>query len=236
MQFQDWGLIDYSEALVRQQTLIEQLAFLKKQDQASLRTPDGFELRKPAPGLLVFCNHPAVVTVGRKTQPQDIFAWTGPIVEVSRGGRATYHGPSQVVAYPLFDLEKINTKPDVVGFLRTLEQIVVETLKHYGLQGRGKISEQSKAPVSEDVNLEDTGVWLGDRKIASLGIAVKHWISFHGIAINLKKDSSAFQGLNPCGYSPQTMTSLEEVTEQLVDIEDFKDKLRAEFKRQLSVS
>jgi len=190
VEIQDWGLIDYEVALAKQQALVEEVISRRPHSKSS--------------GVLVFCSHPPVVTKGRKTQPSDIFSWKGPVVEVNRGGRATYHGPSQLVIYPILDLEKFEPVKDVVALLRKLESATVQTLASYNILGRGKTDAEPK-------DLEDTGVWVKDQKIASLGIAVRQWVSFHGLAVNLKKDPMAFQGLNPCGYKASVMTSLEDL-------------------------
>jgi len=190
VEIQDWGLIDYEVALAKQQALVEQV-ISQRSDMSSS-------------GFLIFCRHSPIVTKGRKTQASDIFAWQGPVVEVNRGGRATYHGPGQIVIYPILDLEKMRPPRDVVDLLRRLESVAVETLSHFGVQARGKTQKTSK-------DLEDTGVWVGNKKIASLGIAIRQWVSFHGMAINLQKDPLAFQGMNPCGYKSSVMTSLEEI-------------------------
>ena len=182
------------------------------------------------PGFLVFCTHPAIVTVGRQTEPTDIFAWPGPVVEVSRGGRATYHGPSQVVVYPIINIKhpRKNRGPqEVRGFLRALENAIVLTLKQYDVIAHGKTLEKSES------NMEDTGVWVNDKKIASCGIAVKKWITFHGAAINFSNDESAFVGINPCGYKSETMISLEILLNRKNDLEKFKLKLKSNLIDQL---
>lgn len=200
--FEDWGLIDYETALKKQ---IEYVDLVSQTDDH--------------PGFLIFCSHPEVVTVGRQTQADDLFAWHGPVVEVSRGGRATYHGPSQVVVYPILNIKnpRKNRGPqEVRGFLRDLEKSIVMTLKDYAIESHGKTSEKTEQ------SLEDTGVWVGSQKIASCGIAVKKWITFHGAAINVKDEPTAFQGINPCGYKTEVMTSLEKVINSHVDLEKFK--------------
>ena len=213
LTFEDWGLVDYSQALERQLALLEKVA---ENDSA---------------GVIVFCTHPPVVTLGRATQADDITEWQGPRVEVSRGGRATYHGPSQLVVYPIVNLKrprKNRQEKEIVGFLRDFENAIVKTLAGYGLQAQGK-SLQKKSEGSEDA----TGVWVNEKKIASLGIAVKKWISYHGAAINLDSDPKAFQGLMPCGFSPQVMTCLEACLGQAVSREEFKLKLLAQLKLSL---
>lgn len=212
---EDWGLIDYEEALGKQLSYVEKIA----EDQS--------------PGVIVLCSHPAVVTIGRQTQAGDVFSWQGPIKEVTRGGRATYHGPSQVVAYPIVNLKfsRHGRGPqEIRGFLRALEQAVVETMKAYGIASEGR-SPQKKLDSPEAV--DETGVWVGHRKVASLGIAVKKWVSFHGTAINLEKDPSAFQGMKPCGFSTETMTSVEELLGRRIDREEFKQRLRTQLAKNI---
>ncbi|MEQ1723030.1 MAG: lipoyl(octanoyl) transferase LipB [Pseudobdellovibrio sp.] len=202
---QDWGLIDYQEALNKQLELVETVS----QEQNH-------------PGFLIFCTHPHIVTTGRQTKSEDIFAWKGPIIEVSRGGRATYHGPSQLVIYPILNLKdgRAGRGPqEIRGYIRAFEKAIVETLKEYGIEGIGKTPQ--KLP-GQDTETDETGVWVGRQKIASLGIAVKKWVTFHGAAINLDYDPEAFQGLNPCGFTSSTMTSLETLTNQKIDREHLK--------------
>ncbi|MFZ3231334.1 MAG: lipoyl(octanoyl) transferase LipB [Pseudobdellovibrio sp.] len=208
MIFEDWGLIDYQQALNQQIKYLEIVA--------------GDESH---PGFLIFCSHPAVVTIGRQTLPEDVFSWSGPIIEVSRGGRATYHGPSQVVVYPILNLknQRAGRGPqEIRGFIRAIENAIVLTLGKYGIHALGKTVDADQ----NETSLEDTGVWIGQKKIASVGIAVRKWISFHGAAINVAYDEKAFKGLNPCGYQSSTMISLEELLNEKVSLQDFKDLLK----------
>lgn len=207
MIFEDWGLIKYEDALKKQLEYVETV----------------FQSENH-PGFLIFCSHPEVVTTGRQTLPDDLFAWTGPVVEVSRGGRATYHGPSQIVVYPIINIKnprKNRGAQEVRGFLRDLEKSIVITLKKFLVVSHGKTSEKTEQ------SLEDTGVWVNDKKIASCGIAVKKWITFHGAAINFFDDPTAFYGINPCGYKTDVMTNLEKLLNQKVDIEQFKLTLKS---------
>lgn len=216
LSFQDWGLIDYSTALERMMNLVEEVS-----------------AGKHGAGVLVFCSHPPIITLGRQTQAGDVFAWKGEILEVSRGGRATYHGPSQLVVYPVMNLKtprKGRVAQEIAGFIRALEDGIVETLAEYGVSSTGK-SLQKKSP-REDA-ADETGVWVGQRKIASLGIAVKKWISYHGAAINLDQDVKAFTGMNPCGFQTNVMVSLEEILGKSVPRDDFKRALRAILEKRL---
>lgn len=213
MIFEDWGLIDYEQALQKQLNCVE----IVTSSENSMN---------PHPGFLIFCKHPAVVTTGRQTQPEDIFAWQGPIVEISRGGRATYHGPSQVVVYPIINLKPPRSgrgPQEIRGYLRALEKAIVLTLKEFGITAEGKTPQ--KIPGAA-VETDETGVWIGVKKIASLGIAVKKWVSFHGAAINVHHDATAFQGLNPCGFQSSTMISVESVLQHPIDEKSFKDILK----------
>ncbi len=209
MIFEDWGLIDYEQALKRQIDYVEKVAADETHE-----------------GYLIFCSHPQVVTTGRQTKDDDIFSWSGPIVQVSRGGRATYHGPSQLVVYPIVSLKRTrgNRGPqDVRGFIRSLESAIVLTLKNYNLAAHGKSISGDKAPTD---NLEDTGVWIGEKKIASIGIAVRKWVTFHGTAINVLDDPAAFQGINPCGYKSDVMVSVENCLQKKIDLIVFKKALK----------
>lgn len=188
----DWGLIDYQQALEKQLQLVEEV----------IANPQHA-------GYIVFCSHPHVVTTGRQTKPEDIFAWKGPVIEISRGGRATYHGPSQVVVYPILNLKNPRAgrgAQEIRGYLRDLEKAIVETLKEFGIDAVGKTPQKK---LDTDAETDETGVWVGRQKIASLGIAVKRWVTYHGAAINLDYDPEAFQGLNPCGFTTATMTCVE---------------------------
>ena len=207
--FEDWGLIDYELALQKQLERVETVS----------QDPNH-------PGFLIFCTHPAVVTTGRQTLPEDIFAWQGPVIEVSRGGRATYHGPSQLVVYPILNLkhQRHDRGPqDVRGYLRALEQAIVETLKEFGISAVGKTSQKLPGQQAESV---ETGVWVKNKKIASLGIAVKKWITYHGAAINMTSDPAAFSGMNPCGFKSDVMTSVEQQLGKSLATAPFAHQLR----------
>lgn len=213
LRFEDWGLIDYEEALALQLQKVQEV--IDSQNSTS-----------PLPGFLIFCSHPPIVTLGRKTQTGDVYAWPGAIKEISRGGRATYHGPSQLVVYPIVNLELAGEqrKPKDIGlFLRLMEEAIITVLKEFHVSAVGKTS-QKKSDTLEAT--EETGVWVGQQKIASLGIAIKKWVSYHGAAINLDEDPEAFLGMNPCGFSKETMVSLEKLTGKNVNREQFSHQLQ----------
>ncbi len=202
MNFVDWGLIPYNDAARRQLDLVDQVARGDVQD------------------TLVFCTHPPVVTTGRATKPEDLIGWRGEVVEVSRGGRATYHGPSQVIVYPILDLN-LNRAAfrarDLHGYMRALETAIVQTLGEFKIEAQGSAPLSDKGAPNETTQSEQrddisrTGVWVanGDKKIASIGIACKKWVTYHGLALNVSHDPTAFLGIQPCGMSSSVMTSME---------------------------
>lgn len=207
MRIEDWGQVDLTLAVDRQLALVHAVREGK--------TPD----------TLVFCWHPPVVTCGRGTQPGDIDGWNGPVVEVSRGGRATYHGPGQVVMYPILDLKRARTRVppgDVHAYLACLERVTAEALRALGLPAQASRERgESRADT-----ISQTGVWLGHRKVASLGIAVSRGVSYHGVAVNVSRDPLAFQGMKPCGFSTDTMISLEEYLGRKVSHADVQQHLQ----------
>lgn len=203
--FQDWGLVPYQVAIQKQLDLVSEVA------------------DNNLPGYLIFCTHPPVVTTGRSTKEDDVFSWKGELIEVSRGGRATYHGPSQLIVYPIVNLNHTRhsrRSKEVVGFLRDFEEGIVKTLREYGIESQGR-SLQKKSFSEAD----ETGVWVNNKKIASLGIAVKKWVTYHGAAINYFKDPLAFQGINPCGFKSNVIVTVEDHTPILPSLDEFKNTL-----------
>ncbi len=170
---------------------------------------------------LILCNHNPVITLGRTAKRENILfpelelEKKGiEVYETERGGGVTYHGPGQLIAYPIFNLARL--KKDIHWFLRELEHIVIDLLATFGIQAKK--------------NPDLTGVWLEKGKISSIGIAIKHWITFHGLSINLKKDDlDNFQLIRPCGMDIR-MTSLESELNKEVDIEEVKKELIVKFK------
>ncbi len=169
---------------------------------------------------LLVVEHPHVVTLGRRTPGVKELEASGakdvkgvPLFYVERGGEATYHGPGQIVMYPIFKLS-LRTGPKT--FLRLMEQAIIDTLAEYGVEGYfldGK-----------------TGVWLKDargreRKIASLGIAVRRSVSYHGLALNVNTDLSYFNLIQPCGFAPTVMTSMQEIVGREFDFKGVAVKL-----------
>lgn len=185
MRFESWGEIPYLQASQRQLDLVQARILDRVED------------------TLVFCTHPRVVTLGRGAKAEDILTWQGEVCESSRGGKATYHGPSQVVVYPIIKLKH----RDVLKYLKDLEEVTIQALGCLGLACTP--SRQSGLDI-KDKKLIPTGVWVNGKKIASIGVAIKKWVAYHGVAVNIDKDFGAFVGIQPCGFSSDVMTSLEE--------------------------
>ncbi len=166
---------------------------------------------------LLVVEHPKVFTLGRKTPgvreesalPKELGGI--PVFPVERGGEATYHGPGQLVIYPIFHLDLLKTGPR--KFLRLMEDSIVEALKHFQLSSywiEGK-----------------TGVWLKDKesnekKIASLGIAVRRSVSYHGLALNVNNDLEPFRWISPCGFQPDVMTNIKSQLQKEISISEVK--------------
>jgi lipoate-protein ligase B len=141
---------------------------------------------------LILCEHEPIVTIGRKTPADQLPTTDVPTFEVERGGEATYHGPGQAVAYPIFALPE--ERRDLHRYLRDLEQVVIGVLGEFDIEGR-RVDGL-------------TGVWVGEQKIASIGVAVRRWVTWHGLAINVHTDLEAFQSFSPCGLDPTVMTRM----------------------------
>lgn len=170
---------------------------------------------------LVITEHRPVITVGRKGTRENILRSGAflssrgiEVFDIDRGGDVTYHGPGQLVAYPIFKLE--NEARDIHVFLNLLEDIGKNFLLKYG--------------VVVDCLPAFRGIWVGGRKIGSIGIGVKRWVTHHGIAVNINMDLIPFSFIRPCGMEWVRMTSLKEVTGQELDINDAKDRLVSSFR------
>ncbi|MDF1799114.1 MAG: lipoyl(octanoyl) transferase LipB [Planctomycetota bacterium] len=181
LEVRDLGRLGYAEAHRLQQELVEE------------------RLSGGAPDRLLLVEHDPVVTVGRSPRSESraelealLAGLDCPVVEVERGGEATWHGPGQLVAYPLQLLGE--GRRDLHAYLRDLEQVVIRTLAAFGVEGR------------REPGL--TGVWIGPQKVASIGVAVRRWVTWHGIALNLTNDLAGFRRFHPCGLDAGLMTRL----------------------------
>jgi len=167
--------------------------------------------RREIPDLVLTVEHPHVLTTGRGTRPENLLNLQAPdgsgevpLFNVERGGDVTYHGPGQLVAYFIFDLSGANR--DLHRFLRLVEEVQIELARAVGVEALRREG--------------NTGVWVGERKIGSVGIAVRNWISYHGFALNAATDLRFFQLINPCGFDAGVMTSLSRLRGKDVTVAD----------------
>jgi lipoate-protein ligase B len=168
---------------------------------------------KLIPDSLILVEHPHVFTVGKAVSgdiPPQIDGV--PVFRIERGGQWTYHGLGQVVGYPILDLNERNR--DIHGFLRNIEQTLILTIRKFGIAGGRGVQ---------------TGVWVGNRKIASIGAAIRNWISFHGFALNANTDLNYFYKINPCGFSGSTMTSMKDLLGADLKLVEVKKEVRDRF-------
>ena len=141
---------------------------------------------------LLLVEHEPVVTTGRGTNLEAAKDVDVPVFEIERGGEATYHGPGQMVVYPILQLEE--GRRDLHRYMRDLEEVIIRVLAEFDVAGHR--------------DERNTGVWIGDQKVASIGVAVRRWVTWHGFALNVHTDLDAFRSFNPCGLTPDTMTRL----------------------------
>lgn len=165
---------------------------------------------------LLLTEHEPVVTLGRKSPSGDASGATVPVIAVERGGEATYHGPGQIVGYPIVLLTE--ERRDLHRWLRDLEEVVIRTIADFGVEGRRVAGL--------------TGVWIGERKVCSLGVAVRRWVTWHGFALNVSTDLAAFSTFQPCGLDPKVMTRLADHVEGRLDARDVETRLVRHFVRQ----
>lgn len=196
------GRVDYDQGLEIQKTCVA-------------------ELREGRSGatLLLLEHHP-VFTIGRTRDQSSLLnrdQLPFPVRETNRGGQATYHGPGQLVGYPILDLHEHGS--DLHKYLRFLEQVLMETLGDYGVTA----GRQDGL----------TGVWVGDRKIASIGVGVRHWVTMHGFAINVSGPLEGFKSIIPCGISEVEMTSVERESGLSPTVQEFGVHAATHFGRML---
>lgn len=176
------------------------------------------------PDHLLLLEHPHVYTLGRSATPADVVlgdlgrADLGvEVAESDRGGQVTYHGPGQLVGYPILDLNP--DRRDVRRYVRDLQKVLIRTLAHYGVTARGGTESAT------------VGAWVGDRKIASIGVHLSRWITTHGFALNVTTDLSLFDGIVPCGLPGVVMTSIEAEVGSAPDLEEISRICAGEFAR-----
>ena len=172
--------------------------------------------------VLLLLEHPHTYTFGKTADKNNLISSNETlkqkeisVFEIDRGGDITYHGPGQVVAYPIIDLS--NWQNDTHKYLRALEEVIIKTMKHFDLEGSRKDGL--------------TGVWINDRKIAAIGIKVSRWITMHGFAFNINTDLSLFDGIIPCGIKDKEVTSLKNELNKSVELDEVKLILLNEFRK-----
>lgn len=221
--FTDWGLIDYKEAWDKQEALLAATVKLKtdiRDNNLELPTTVDNTL---TPNHLIFCEHPHVYTLGKSGKPEHLLLDEQGLDEknatyylINRGGDITYHGPGQIVCYPILDLDNFFT--DIHLYLRTLEEAVIRTLGEYGLKGERYAGY--------------TGVWLDAaiparaRKICAMGVRCSRWVTMHGLALNVGTDPAYFKNIVPCGIDDKAVTSIQQELGRPVDINEVKKNLK----------
>jgi lipoyl(octanoyl) transferase len=163
------------------------------------------------PNSLIAVEHSHVITKGRNGHEDNILAHDLPVFSIERGGDVTYHGPGQLVVYPILSLTEYSL--GVRQYVTKLEEVLVDALLHFGINAEGKLGEQ-------------TGIWVdGERKIASIGVATSHWTTYHGFALNVNSDLSYFQKIRPCGFDSKVMTSIEKELRHEIEFKRVKEEV-----------
>ena len=201
MKFVDWGRIEYNKAVVRQEELVrERIEGERKED------------------LVILAEHGSVYTLGRRGNKKNILVPDGllkemgiPVYDVNRGGDITYHGPGQILLYFIFHLACF--KYDVHDMIRWIEGLVISTLEASGLHGY-------RVPGK-------TGVFCNGKKIASIGLGFRKWVSFHGLAFNIDTDLKFFSYIRPCGFKDVEMTSLSQELGEKVGLNEVKEQCKS---------
>lgn len=220
--FRDLGLMGYTEAWDYQERLLKRNVDIKTRYHSAQQK----QLKNSTTNYLLFVEHPPVYTLGKTGHEENVLLAEDELqergilfVKTNRGGDITFHGPEQIVGYPILDLEKFGT--DIGKYLRNLEEIIIRTLADYHLMG-----ERSNG---------ETGVWLEpgivgrERKIAAFGVRCSRWITMHGFAFNINTDLLYFDGIIPCGIKNKQVTSLARELGRHIDLNDVKKKLKTHF-------
>src|SRR5213596_3866454 len=197
----DLGRRPYREVWDLQKALVDR--------RAEERIPDG----------LILVEHEPIATLGRRGKREDVLDPSLEIVEVERGGEATYHGPGQLVGYPIL---KLPDRLEVKQLVTDLEDVLIRTCRDFGIEAT------REGP--------DRGVWVGRKKIASIGLAVRRSVTFHGFALNVTTDLREFLKIRPCGHDGGIMTSMEECLRHPVDLEDVKASVIVHFQAVFGVT
>jgi len=212
MTFTDWGLIDYKEAWDQQRALVEQVLAAKQLPEAAAQQ-------------IIFCEHPHVYTLGRNGKANNLLindrflaGINAAYYQVDRGGDITYHGPGQIVGYPILDLERLRL--GLKQYVFKLEEIVIQALKDFDIT-----AERLDGA---------TGVWIAvdkpeARKICAIGVRASRFVTMHGFALNVNTDLNYYRHINPCGFIDKGVTSMQQELGRQLNMEEVKDCLRKWF-------
>jgi lipoyl(octanoyl) transferase len=216
VSFKDLGLIDYKQCWDFQEELFAEILTVKSSNRKENKTVS-------TKNHLIFCEHPHVYTLGKSGDEKNLLvnedylkSRGATFHKINRGGDITYHGPGQIIGYPILDLDNFFT--DIHKYLRFLEEAVILTLKEYGL-------ETDRSP-------GETGVWFDvgtpkARKICALGVKSSRWVTMHGFAFNVNSDLSYFGNIIPCGITDKSVTSLQKELGKEINMNEVKNKLKA---------
>ena len=216
VSIKDLGLIDYKKCWDYQEELFAEILAVKSANRKENKT-------EATKNHLILCEHPHVYTLGKNGDKKNLLVNEDYLKskgvtfhKINRGGDITYHGPGQIVGYPILDLDNFFT--DIHKYLRFLEEAVILTLKEYGLD-----SERSPG---------ETGVWfdvdtLKARKICALGVKSSRWVTMHGFAFNINSDLSYFGNIIPCGITDKNVTSLQQELGEKINMEEVKNKIKS---------
>ena len=224
VKYIDLGKIDYKEAWNYQEKLFNEIVESKKQSNNNENSPQQ--------NYLLFCEHPHVYTLGKSGEQNNLLISdeflkkiNATYYKINRGGDITYHGPGQIVGYPILDLEDFNLT--VKKYIFFLEEAIINLLKEYGIQG--------------DRLDSGTGVWLDvdnpskSRKICAIGVRASKFVTMHGFAFNVNTDLNYFNYINPCGFTDKGVTSMQKELGKELNIEEIKNKLKDHIRKALNM-
>lgn len=170
--------------------------------------------------MVWFLEHPPLYTAGTSAKADDLLDARFPVFDTGRGGEYTYHGPGQRVIYVMLNLRLRQKVPDIKQYVCNLEQVIINTLAHFGIRGERRAGR--------------VGIWVvtpyGEKKIAAIGVRIRHWVTYHGVSVNLNPDLSHFAGIVPCGIKEHGVTSFDDLKKSFL-INEFDDLFKQEFER-----
>jgi lipoyl(octanoyl) transferase len=214
--YRDLGQMNYQAAWDLQESLLKE----------NVRRKSDKEGGEPTQHYLLFVEHPPVYTLGKSGNKENVLMSDEELqanhiefFHTNRGGDITFHGPDQLVGYPILDLEKFYT--DIGKYLRNIEEVIIRTMAEYGIKG--------------DRSSGETGVWIDpdlpgkERKICAIGVRCSRWITMHGFAFNVNTDLSYFNNIIPCGIVNKQVTSLQKELGRMLDMEEVKEKVKRNF-------